>query len=196
MAETRKRARTARSTTKAPAAKPAAEVTTAPATATVAAENDEAKPKYRVRVSLDPNTIVTVKNGFNGRLIYKSKKTGERFEWEQFGDEQDMELQELKNARNSSKAFFSNNWFLIDDPEIIEYLGVEQYYKYALSNAQLDELFSKGVADIKKAVEHMSRGQKRTLAYRAKQMIADGTIDSIKTINALEECLAIELIER
>ena len=40
---------------------------------------------------IDPDQIVTVKNGFQGRLIYKSPRTGERFVWEGFGDEQDME---------------------------------------------------------------------------------------------------------
>ena len=97
---------------------------TAPASTTVS-ENQELntneasvseKKSYRVKKELDPNMYVTVKNGFNGTLVYKSKKTGERFIWNAFGDEQEMELSELKSARNSSKAFFVNNWFLFDDP--------------------------------------------------------------------------------
>jgi len=32
---------------------------------------------YRVKVSLDPNMIITVKNGFHGPLVYKSRKTQE-----------------------------------------------------------------------------------------------------------------------
>ena len=70
--------------------------------------------------AFDLNQIVTVRNGFQGRLVYKSKKTGEVFIWEEFGAEQDMELAELKSARSSSKKFFINNWFVIDDPEVID----------------------------------------------------------------------------
>lgn len=154
------------------------------------------KKQYKVKKNLDPNMIVTVKNGFQGRLIYKSRRTNERFEWETFGDEQDMDLQELKNARNSSKAFFVNNWFLIDDPEVLEYLGVSQYYKYALNFKSFDDLFEKVPDDIKDTISHLSAGQKKSVAYRAKELIADGTIDSIKVINALEESLSIELIDR
>lgn len=154
------------------------------------------KKQYKVIKNLDPNTIVTVVNGYQGRLVYKSKRTNERFEWDCFGDEQDMTLQELKNAKNASKSFFINNWFLIDDPEILEYLGVTQYYKYALNFESFDSLFEKAPAEIKSTVALLSSGQKKTVAYRAKELIATGVIDSIKIINALEDVLAVELIDR
>lgn len=154
------------------------------------------KKQYRVKKNLDPNMIVTVKNGFQGLLVYKSRRTNERFVWETFGDEQDMDLQELKNARNSSKAFFENNWFLIDDPEVLEYLGVSQYYKYALNFDSFDGLFNKTPDEISDTISRLSTGQKKSVAYRAKELIANGSIDSIKVINALEESLSIELIDR
>lgn len=154
------------------------------------------RKQYRVKKSLDPNMIVTVKNGFQGLLVYKSRRTNERFVWETFGDEQDMDLQELKNARNSSKTFFENNWFLIDDPEVLEYLGVSQYYKYALNFDSFDGLFDKTPDEISDTISRLSTGQKKSVAYRAKELIANGSIDSIKVINALEESLSIELIDR
>lgn len=159
-------------------------------------ERTERKPQYKVKRDLDPNMIITVKNGFQGRLIYKSRRTQERFEWESFGDEQDMDLQELKNAKNASKAFFENNWFLIDDPEVLEYLGVTQYYKYALNFNSFDDLFKMDADDIKKTIFRLSVGQKKSVAYGAKQLISDGIIDSIKVISALEDSLSIELIDR
>lgn len=158
------------------------------------AETSE-KKSYKVKKDLDPNMYVTVKNGFNGTLVYKSKKTGERFVWDAFGDEQEMELAELKSAKNSYKAFFVNNWFLFDDPEIIEWLGMGQYYKYALNSASFDKLFKKTPDEIEKVVAALSAGQKKSLAFRAKQLIADGMIDSIKVIAALEKSLSVELIE-
>lgn len=166
-------------------------------TANVAVEDKPvAKTRYKVRKNLDPNSIITVKNGFQGRLVYISKRTQERFIWDEFGDEQDIELQELKNAKNSSKAFFENNWFLIDDPEVIDYLGVTRYYKYALNADSFDELFSKSPDEVREIVGKLSSGQKKTVAFRAKQKIADGEIDSIKVISALEDVLSVELIDR
>lgn len=148
-----------------------------------------------VKRELDPNMYITVKNGFNGTLVYKSKRTGERFVWREFGDEQDIELMELKSARNSNKAFFENNWFLFDDPDVIEWLGVTKYYKYALNSANFDKIFTKTPDEIKKTVAGLSSGQKKTMVFRAKQLIADGKIDSIRVITALEESLSVDLIE-
>ena len=77
----------------------------------------EEKPatKKIVAKDIDLSMEVTVRNGFQGALIYKSHKTGEKFEWDGFGDEQYMELKELKSAKTSSKKFFENNWFMFDE---------------------------------------------------------------------------------
>ena len=109
---------------------------------------NEEKQVYKAKQTLTPDMYITVKNGFNGTLVYKSKKTGERFIWEAFGDEQDIELAELKAAKNSYKAFFVNNWFLFDDPEVVEWLGMSQYYKHALNSESFDKLFEKTPEEI------------------------------------------------
>lgn len=159
-------------------------------------KEDNNTKEIRVKKNLDPNMIVTVRNGFQGTLVYVSRKTHEQFVWDSFGDEQDMDLQELKNARNSEKGFFENNWFLIDDPEVIEYLGVSKFYKNALSYDGFDEIFKKTPKEIEAAVSVLSDGQKESVAYRARRLIESKDIDSLKVIDTLEKSLGIELIER
>lgn len=157
---------------------------------------NEEKQVYKAKQTLTPDMYITVKNGFNGTLVYKSKKTGERFIWEAFGDEQDIELAELKAAKNSYKAFFVNNWFLFDDPEVVEWLGMSQYYKHALNSESFDKLFEKTPEEIEKTISELSAGQKKSVVFRAKQLIDEGVIDSMKVIADLEKCLSVELIER
>lgn len=145
---------------------------------------------------IDMNQYITVRNGFQGRLFYKSSRTGERFIWDGFGSEQEMELREVVKARNSNKAFFVNNWFMFDEDWIVDFLGVQQYYRNAVSVNQFDEIFTKCADEIKEIVSGMSTGQKRSAAYRARQLIAEGTIDSNKSIAVLEEELGVELVDR
>ena len=152
--------------------------------------------KAMIPKEVDPNQYVTVRNGFQGRLVYKSKRTGERFVWDSFGAEQDMELSELKNARNSNKKYFINNWFMFDEPWVVDYIGMSQYYKFAISIQDFDRLFEKPAAEIGKIISKLSDGQKKSVAYRAKQLIAEDGIDSNRTIAALEKHLGTELIER
>lgn len=161
-----------------------------------AAEVSETTKKPVVPKEIDPNQIITVRNGFQGRLVYKSKRTGERWSWESFGAEQDMELSELKNARNSNKKYFINNWFMFGEDWVIDYLGMRQYYKNSLNIQDFDQLFKKPVGEIEDIISKLSEGQRKSVAYRAKQLIAEEEIDSNRVINTLEKCLGVELVER
>ncbi len=145
---------------------------------------------------IDASQYVTVRNGFQGKLIYRSRKTGEIFEWDEFGSGQEMELRELTSAKSSFKKFFVNNWFMFDEDWIIDYLGVRQYYKNAIPIDQFDNIFTQKPDILKNIISGLSDGQKKSVAYRAKELITDGKIDSLSIINTLEECLGIELIEK
>lgn len=145
---------------------------------------------------IDPDQYVVVRNGFQGKLIYISRKTGELFEWDNFGDEQEIELRELKNAKNSNKGFFANNWFMFDEDWIVDYLGVRQFYRNAVRIEDFDSIFDKNPSEIAKTIKDLSEGQKKSVAYRARVLIEEGRIDSIKAITTLEDSLGVELIER
>ena len=159
------------------------------------AELNRPEKRPAVPKDVDPHQIVTVRNGFHGRLVYKSPKTGERFAWEDFGAEQDMEVAELRNAKSANKKYFENNWFMFDEQWIAEYLGLSQYYKFAIPISEFDKFFEKPAAELEKALDKLSKGQKQSVAYRARQLISEGAIDSNKTIATLEKCLGVELVE-
>ncbi len=156
------------------------------------------KAKEIVPKEIDPNTIVLVKSGYQGRLIYISQRTSEKFVWDHFGDEQEMELRELRNAKSSAKKFFEKNWFMFDEENewVISYLGLTKYYKNALKLEDFDKIFHKSPAEIKKIVSDLSSGQKSSLIYRARELVLSKEIDSLKVIDALEEALGISLIEK
>lgn len=145
---------------------------------------------------VDLSQYVVVKNGFQGILVYESSRTGEVFVWDNFGDEQEMELRELKNAKSSNKKFFENNWFMFEDDWVIDFLGVRQFYKHAVKIEDFDNLFEKSPTELKKALNEMSDGQKMSVSYRARTLINEGKIDSLKVISTIEDALGIELIEK
>ena len=85
---------------------------------------------------------------------------------------------------------------MFDEPWIIDYLGMRQYYKYAISIEGFDEIFEKSADEVEDIIGKLSEGQKKSVSYRAKQLISEGKIDSNKLISTLEKCLNTELIER
>ena len=156
-----------------------------------------AKRQYKVKErKFSPNELVVVRNGFEGKLVYVSPRTGEKFVWDELGSELDMELVDLRAAKNAHKGYFENNWFVIDDEEVLEYLGVKRMYQGALSTEEIEKLFKMAPEEIEEKLNQIPKGQKQTIIYRAKRMIVDGEIDSIKVIRTLEKCLGVELIEK
>lgn len=160
-----------------------------------AVEPTAAKKKIQAK-EVDLTQYVTVRNGFHGRLVYKSQRTGEHFVWKNFGDEQEMELRELRNARNSEKKYFENNWFMFDEDWVVEFLGVKQLYKHAISIDKFDDIFSLPADKLREKITNLSNGQKKSVAYRAKELIASEVIDSISVVKTLEELLGIELAQK
>lgn len=150
------------------------------------------------RKDVDLDQLIPVLNGFQGRLLYRSPRTNELLVWPEFGDEQMMELKELRNAKNTWKVFFANNWFMFDEEHqwVIDYLGVRQYYKNALGIDNFDDLFSKSPEEITEIISGLSDGQKKSVIQRARTLVAEDAIDSNRAITALEESLGIELKER
>lgn len=158
-------------------------------------EFSSASEKKIIPKEIDPNQIIIVRNGFQGRLVYVSPRTKETYKWDEFGSEQEIELRELRNAKSSSKGFFINNWFMFDEEYawVIDYLGLNQYYKNSIKIDEFDSLFTKTPAQVAKIVSKLSKGQKKSVEYRARQLILSKSIDSLGVIEALEKSLNVEL---
>lgn len=146
---------------------------------------------------VSPNDIIMVRNGFNGRLVYISSKTQEKFTWDSFGDEVEMELKELRTAKGSQKGFFEKNWFMFDEEYswVIPYLGLTKFYEDTIPIEKMDELFSKSPSEIKRICAKLNKGQKESITYMAREKYSQGEIDSLKTISALEQGLGISLTD-
>lgn len=158
----------------------------------------ESKQTAYTAKDVDMNQYITVRNGYPGQLVYTSKRTGEKFLWGHYGDEQDIQLMELRNARNTSKKFFDHNWFVFDDEYdwVIDFLGVRAFYNNIINLEGVDALFKKAPEQITAELATLTNGQKRTVAYRAMEMIRNKEIDSLSVIEVLEKGLGIALVER
>lgn len=161
---------------------------------TVAAKEEHAPIKVQ---TVDGSTYVTVRSGYQGRLIYKSTRTGEKIVWGEFGEPQQMELRELQQVKNTVKDMYINNWFMFDEDWIPDFLGVSQYYRNIIPVESFDEVLTASIDEIerlKPTLSNLSRGQKTSMAYRARTLISEGKIDSRKAISTLEELLGEQLL--
>ena len=161
------------------------------------------KPIINKKISIPLDTMISCKSAVRGTLEYHSKRImGYQVVWDDFGDEQFVELQELVSMRNTDLRFFKDNWVVIDDSdeytanEILKFIRVDQYYKDTIDIDNFDSLFNEDPKSIKEKVSKMSSGLKDTIGIRAKQLYNSGNLYDLRCIKALEESLGIELVVR
>lgn len=170
----------------------AAVAETTPATAAVATQ-----PSVR----LESNLLVPCASMIRvGKLVYESGRTrGYKVEWNGFGEIQLIELGELVAMKGSMLKFFSKNWISIPDSfdqkdEVLKYLGVTRYYENTPDIFSMDKLFDLPVADMVAKIKGMPENSKDAVRAAASKVIADGVLDSLAKIHALESALECKLV--
>lgn len=155
-------------------------------------------------VKLDDSVLISVKSNTFGGLLYVNPRTGDKTEWNGCGDVQTLTMGDLRAMKGTQRAFFENQWIYIvgvDEAgyedvtaeDIYKSLMVTQYYKSVLDPDNYVEMFSWEPHRIKEVVSMMSDGAKMNLVVAANTSIEDGTLDSLRKIQVLEECLGCEL---
>lgn len=170
----------------------AAVAETTPATAAVTTQ-----PSIR----LEANLLVPCASMIRvGKLVYESERTrGYKVEWNGFGEIQLIELGELVAMKGSALKFFSKNWISIPDSfdqkdEVLKYLGVARYYENTPDIFSMDKLFDLPVADMVAKIKGMPENSKDAVRAAASKAIADGALDSLAKIHALEGALECQLV--
>lgn len=137
------------------------------------------------------NQEVMVKSNCQGRLHFRSKKTGAYVDWAELGTVQIMTLDDLLDMRNSQRQFFIENWIVVAEDnadEIYKYLRVDDLYKNVIDvQRYMKTVSKKSPATINKELANAPKSIKRTIANCAFDTYKSGKLDSLKVIQAIEE---------
>lgn len=156
---------------------------------------EEAKERNTRKVEIPSNYEIPVRSNVSGVLCYVSKKNhGYEVTWNTSRDVEYIEFNELITMRNTSRAFFENNWVVIEDSdytaqEVYKALSVDQYYKFTVSG--IDDIFKLSDAQLKKVIPTLSDGFKANVVNRAKSLYVENSevFDSSKKRRMFEELL-------
>lgn len=169
---------------------------TAPAVKAQVVEKEAPKETAKAKKQYDLHDLVPVRNMTAGALIYKSNRNlGYLVEWAEYGNEQPIEVLELKNMLASQRSFFERNWIWIDDPVLVEELGIGKYYKHMLSPEQVDALFEEDPVNMIQQIENLHVDMQNTIRVVAKEKIANNEITSYTVIQALQKYFGESLTE-
>lgn len=149
---------------------------------------------------LSPTMYVPcISNVKYGQLVYSSSRTpGYIVRWNKYLDEQMIELSELNVMKLSAIGFFQNNWIVIPDSfelkdEVMEFLGIKHFYENMVDPQTINNLLNAPINEAVLEISSMQPSAKAHVIEMAKEAIANGTLDSLRRINALEEALGCKL---
>lgn len=155
----------------------------------------EDKP-IRKKREIDRFEMIPVMNVTNGKLIYRSRKTGAEWIFSQYGDIEYMEFQELLTMRSSQRRFFDEPFILVMDDDAVEYLGLTKMYENIKNPRHIDEVFKMNQADFQDVLEKSPKGIQHLIISRAKELYEKGEFDSVRKINFINERFKTDIGQR
>lgn len=145
-------------------------------------------PKKKPRM-LSHDTVVEVMNNTSGRLVYVSPRSMITWVWEEYGSTDLMTIQELLTMRSSQSKFFTEQWVMVQDQEVIDYLKLNRYFEKTLTPDELEDFFYLPIDEMEKILADSNAGQKALIAATAKMKYENGTFADVNKIKMMERKL-------
>ena len=142
--------------------------------------------------------LVCVQSCFHGNLFYKSKRNGSIVEWQSFGEEQFMDVDELMYMRNTQPTFFKEQWVRLvgeNADAVFEFLHLDRYCKNNLKFDTFDDVFAMDPDDLITVVKGFAPSLRNSFARRAKELVEGGAINQLTTIKAIERATGYDLLK-
>lgn len=158
----------------------------APVQTTVAPTGEVKKDKRWLKTIKDREVRLT---SCVGRVVYKSKKTGDVYKWLSTGDDDYFTVEELLSMDNQSPKFLRTPFLLIDDEEVVEALGLTELYKYIERVQDLETFFDLPLDDIIETCENLPKSFRTSLASVVNKKVEEQELRDIRVIRKLEELL-------
>lgn len=159
-----------------------------------AKEEEKAEPK-KERRKVNHSDTVTVMNTTTGKVMYRSRKTGAEWVFTEYGDTDQIEVGELVAMKNAHPKYVKEPWLLILDDDVVDFLGLSKIYNNVLDPDELDDFFKLPEDKMKVILEGSPRGMKQLIVGTARQKLKNGTFDSVRKKNLIEETFDIQLEE-
>ena len=136
---------------------------------------------------------IPVRSFINGRVIYKSKKTGVTYKWLEKGSYEILTIEELLNMESQSQKFLHSPWLMVDDEEVIEAFNLQELYELVTKVEDIDSFINMSLGEQKVIYNKLPKTLQNQVYNHIYNKVESGEIDSKSKIRELEELVQMEL---
>lgn len=153
----------------------------------------EEKP-VKKKKQFDPSDGITCRSITQGGLFMDGLKTQIPYRWSDYGDEVEVEYRDLTAAVKGKSPFVFHPYFIVtDDDFIAEFPQLSQFYKEAYTMKDLRDILSLPVHEMLEKMKILPKGALESLKNIASTQIANGKLDSVRKIKALDDFFGTDL---
>lgn len=155
------------------------------------------KETAKVAKSYSDTDFVRCKSITQGKMILGGKKSGAIYVWYAYGDEIDIQYNDLKTMLLSRDRSLMMPRFIVEDEELLEtkeWRHVKELYDSMYDATDISNVLSLPLADFRHVLETAPVGLRNAIKIEVSDRYADGTFDSINKIKAVEEICDVEIL--
>lgn len=152
------------------------------------------KPKAtKATLFQDRNRQVIVRSCVDGRVIYKSKRSGMTWKWLEKGAYEVLTVEELLNMESQSHKFLHSPWLMVDDEDIIEAFNLAELYNLVAKVEDIDSFINMSLDEQKQIYNKLPKASQNQVYNHICFKVDSGEIDSRAKIRELEDLVGREL---
>ena len=152
------------------------------------------KPKAtKATLFQDRNRQVIVRSCVDGRVIYKSKRSGMTYKWLEKGAYEVLTVEELLNMESQSHKFLHSPWLMVDDEDIIEAFNLAELYDLVAKVEDIDSFINMTLDEQKQIYNKLPKASQNQVYNHICFKVDSGEIDSRAKVRELEDLVGREL---
>lgn len=141
------------------------------------------------------NDMIPCKSVRYGLLQHVSKKSGDSYVWEDYGDIVDVAYGDLLALKSGKSKFLYAPWFIVLDDQLAEEWKLKELYTYFEEFEDVEDFLQSGAITLRRQLPNAPQGYKDLIVHKAGEMIRNGSLDSIGTVKAIDDVLNKSLSE-
>ena len=152
------------------------------------------KPKAtKATLFQDRNRQVIVRSCVDGRVIYKSKRSGMTWKWLEKGAYEVLTVEEMLNMESQSHKFLHSPWLMVDDEDIIEAFNLAELYDLVAKVEDIDSFINMTLDEQKQIYNKLPKASQNQVYNHICFKVDSGEIDSRAKVRELEDLVGREL---
>ena len=130
-----------------------------------------------------------------GELLLPGK-SGELYRWLAYGDEADVQYQDLLALKSKKSQYIYEPLFVIEDEELLEdkrWTDLNPIYEKLFAIDNFDELLSLPIGKFTEIFKMMPAGMQKSVKIEVATRLEEGTFDSLQKVKAIDEICGSDL---